>query len=454
LHRIDPHPPHTAVLGAGAAGLTLALRLAEAGQRVTVFERAPLPGGLAAGFRVGDAWLEKFYHHLFRTDRTIIALIEELGLGNRLIWGHPRTTVLRDGRAYQLDSALSLLRFRPLPFVDRVRVGAAIAYLKAKRNPDRLEGGTAAAWLRRWMGRRAYETVWQPVLDSKFGARADQIAAPWIWARLHDRTTQLGYLRGGFQQLYERLADRIRAAGGSLRFNTDVQTVRRHPDGGLTVETSACAERFDRVVSCLPTRVTCRLTPELPDAYRERYDWGEAYGAHCLILAVDRQVTDSYWLNINDPGYPFMVLVEHTNYLPPEDYGGRRLIYLGNYRPMDDPIYQKDAHTLLADYLPYLARLNPAFHREWVQEVWSFKAPFAQPIVTTDYRRHIPPFATPIPGLFTANMFQVYPHDRGQNYSIALAQRLAHRLVRGSGEGEPRVAAAPAEATCNYGAAR
>jgi len=177
--------------------------------------------------------------------------------------------------------------------------------------------------------------------------------------------------------------------------------------------------------------VTCRLAPELPASYRDRYDWGEAYGAHCLILALDRPVSSSYWLNINDPGYPFMVLVEHTNYMSPEDYGGRRLVYLGNYRPMDDPIYQKDADTLLADYLPHLERLNPAFRRDWVQEMWLFKAPFAQPIVTTEYRRHIPPFGTPIPGLYTANMFQVYPHDRGQNYSIALAHRLARRLIQG-----------------------
>jgi protoporphyrinogen oxidase len=186
--------------------------------------------------------------------------------------------------------------------------------------------------------------------------------------------------------------------------------------------------RFDRVVSTLPTRLTCALAPELPADYRARYDWGRAYGAHCLILALDRPVTSSYWMNVNDPGYPFMVFVEHTNYMPPADYGGRHLVYLGNYRPMDDRLFTLGKDEVLAEFLPHLARINPAFEPRWVTESWMFAAPYAQPIVTTDYRRHIPPFETPIKGLYLANMFQVYPHDRGQNYSVELAERLVKRL--------------------------
>jgi protoporphyrinogen oxidase len=166
------------------------------------------------------------------------------------------------------------------------------------------------------------------------------------------------------------------------------------------------------------------MTPELPDSYRQRYEWGRAYGAHCLILALDRPLTTSYWMNINDPGYPFLALVEHTNYMPPGDYGGRHLVYLGNYRPMDDPLLTKTTAQVVDEFLPHLSRINPAFDRSWLTEAWSFAAPYAQPIVTTDYPEHIPPFDTPLAGLFVASMFQVYPQDRGQNYSIALANRL------------------------------
>ncbi|HET8629997.1 MAG TPA: NAD(P)/FAD-dependent oxidoreductase [Thermomicrobiales bacterium] len=417
-----------AILGGGALGLTVALRLLEAGECAVVYEREPEAGGLAAGFRVGDAWLEKFYHHLFRTDTAMQRLIAELDLADRLLWPRPRTVTLWKGKVYQLDSPLTVMRFPPLSPVARVRMAAVLAFLKlAPAGP--LEGRRAAPWLRRWMGAAPYRVIWEPLLRGKFGACKEEVALPWFWARVHDRTTELGYLRGGFQPVYERLVERIVALGGEVHLGTAVAGVATVPDGKLTVTTDDGARTFDRVVSTLPPRLTCRLVPELPDDYRARYDWGRAYGAHCLILALDRPLTDAYWMNINDPGYPFLALVEHTNYMPKADYGGRHLVYLGNYRPMDDPLFAMSEDEVLAEFLPHLARINPAFTPDWVTESWLFAAPFAQPIVTTDYRDHIPPFETPIPGLYEASMFQVYPHDRGQNYSVLLAEELVGRLT-------------------------
>jgi protoporphyrinogen oxidase len=418
----------TAVLGAGALGLTVAHRLAERGEAVTVYEAEALPGGLAAGFEIEPGmWLEKFYHHLFRSDRRIAGLLDELGLGDRLEWRRPVTATLRDGRLHQLDSPISLLRFSPLPIADRVRMGAALAYLRALPDPERLEGHTASAWIRRRMGRRAHEVVWGPLLRGKFGAAAEEVAMPWFWARVHDRSPELGYLRGGFQHGYDALAAAIARNGGELRFSTRVEGVRQEA-GQLRVTSGGADETFARVVSTLPTRLTARLVPELPEAWRERHDWGRALGAHCLILALDRPLTDAYWVNVNDPGFGFMALVEHTNYRDPAEYGGRHLLYLGNYRPMDDPIFATGRDELVAAVVPQLQRLNPAFRRSWIGEAWAHAAPFAQPIVTTDYRDHIPPLRTPIPGLWLANMFGVYPHDRGQNYSVALAEELVAAL--------------------------
>ena len=416
-----------AILGGGALGLHTAYRLASAGHAVMVFEQETTAGGLASGFRVGENWLEKFYHHLFKTDTTAIKLIQELGLGDRLEWSHPRTVCLVNGKFQQLDSPMTLLKFAPLRIDERLRVAAVGALLKLTGS-GLYEGKTAEPWLRRWMGKRAYNTVFAPLFGAKFGALRDQIALPWFWARFHDRTTYLGYLRGGFQLLYERLVERISEAGGKVLLGTRVESAQPLDDGRWEVRTSQGIWTFDRVISTMATRLTCRLIPALPDDYRARYDWGQAYGAQCLILALDRQMTDSYWINPCDPGYPFTSLVEHTNYRPPAEYGGRHLLYLGNYRPMDDPLFKMSKEEVIQEFLPHLKRINPSFTAEWITESWLFQAPFAQPIVTTEYRQHIPPLRTPLNGLWVANMFQVYPHDRGQNYSFELAERLVKEL--------------------------
>ena len=423
-----------AILGGGALGLTVAYRLAQSGEQVMVFEQEPLAGGLAAGFHVNDdeqMWLEKFYHHLFRSDTTATHLINDLGLGDRLEWLRPRSTCLIDGNIEQLDSPLSLLLFKPLRIDERLRVAAVLAFLKFAP-PSWLEGKTADTWLRRWMGKHPYGIVFEPLFLGKFGALREQIALPWFWGRIHDRTTQLGYVRGGFQHVYERLVERIQQHGGKVMFNTSVQQVTQIEEEQQRkwyVETSNGTWTFDRVVSTLPTRLTCKLVPALPDDYREKYEWGQAYGAHCLILSLDRQLTDSYWISICDEGYPFTGMFEHTNFRSPSEYSGKHLLYLGNYRPMNDPLFSMSKEEVMAEFLPHLKRIAPDFQPEWVQESWLVKAPYAQPIVTIDYKEHIPPLTTPLEGLWVANMFQIYPHDRGQNYSFELAERLARQLV-------------------------
>src|SRR5258708_2076677 len=334
-----------AVLGGGALGLMTAHRLTQAGHSVMVFEQERIAGGLAAGFRVGDVWLEKFYHHLFQTDTTAIKTIKELGLADRLEWIRPRTVSLINGETHQFDDPISLLLFKPLRIDERLRVAAVAAFLKVT-SPKILEGKTAHAWLQHWMGKRPYGMIFEPLFIGKFGALYDKIALPWFWARFHDRSTRLGYLHGGFQQLYEQLVERITQQGGKVLLGTSVEKVEQI-DGRWSVQTDQGTWQVDRVISTLPTRLSCRLIPALPDDYRARYDWGQAYGAHCLVLALDRQLTDSYWVNICDPGYPFTGLFEHTNFCSPAEYGGRHLVYLGNYRPMNDPLFSMSKEEVM-----------------------------------------------------------------------------------------------------------
>lgn len=420
---------HIGVLGGGALGLTAAMRLARRGAQVTLIEKETVLGGLAAGFPVGDTgtYMEKFYHHLFRTDKEIMALIDELGLSDKLGWHNVNTSTLVKGKVWKFSPKDLVLTYNAMSPLARFRMVAAMAYLKFEGNYRRFRTQTAAEWMEKWMGKEAYNVQFKPLLQSKFGDYYSKIAMPWFWSRVHERSFDLGYMRGGFQQLYERLGDEVRKAGGEIKLGTAVTRIAPVEGGKTRVETDKGeAYTFDVVVSTLPTKLFLRLAEGLPDSYRQKYDWGEALGAHVVALALDRSLLgDVYWLNINDPGYPFLVVVEHTNMMPREDYGGKVMVYIGNYLKMDHRYFQQPDEQTLAEFLPHLKRLNPAFDESWIAQKWFFKAPYAQPIVTRDYEEHIPPLKTPLPNVYMGNMFQVYPQDRGQNYSIKLADKLA-----------------------------
>ncbi len=424
------------IIGGGVLGLTLALRRAEAGDEVTIFEKGSQPGGLAVSFPVSDRpdspFLEKFYHHIFQTDKDIIRLIEEMGLTPDLIWQKPPTSILRGGKTFRFDGAIEVLKFKPIPIWDRLRVGMMAAYLKFESNYKRLEKFRAAEWIRKWGGKNGFEAIWKPLLTNKFGTKYDQIALPWFWSRIHERTPFLGYLKGGFHQLYLKLYETVLARGGKVLLNSNVTSIK--PAEGEKVLVTADGKEliFDKLVVTTPTRVFTQLAREsLPEDYLARYTGPnsvEHYSAQCLILSLDRKLMETYWLNLNDPGIPFLALVEHTSMMPPADYDGQHLLYLGNYLPNDHPLLTKPKEEILAEFLPHLKKVNPAFETGWVKQSWLWNAPFAQPIVTLDYKDKLPPHQTPLPNVLLANMAHVYPQDRGQNYSIKLGEKIAKML--------------------------
>src|SRR3954447_7049093 len=244
------------VIGGGALGLTAALRLSQRGHEVHVLERDAVPGGLAASFEgAPGVWLERYYHHLFRSDRAAIRLIEEVGLGSRLGWYRPVTTVQVDGVPYQLDSPGSLLRFPPLSVAARVRMAAVLGLLRVLPSARPIESVEADRWMALACGAAGHGVVWRPLLQAKFGSQYRRVSMAWLWARLHDRTPELGYLRGGFGQLYEALASATTAAGGTIHLSHGVSGIRRERDGVVVQASDGSATdemEFDRVISTLP----------------------------------------------------------------------------------------------------------------------------------------------------------------------------------------------------------
>lgn len=417
------------IIGAGATGLTAAHDLVRDGHDVTVLEGADEIGGLAGSVHVQGVPLERYYHHIFETDRAIIDLIGELGLAPKLRFHSTTTGIYYDGDLYDFSTPVEMLKFPPISLLDRIRFGASSAVLKAIRNGEKLNDRRAMEWVSRWAGRRAADVIWRPLLTGKFGSRAEEISMAWLWARVHFRTFKLGYMDGGFHQVYEGLLRSVEERGGKVVYGKRLSRIRQDdPAGPVEVTTDdGDVVQYDKVLVTVPQPAFAAAAGVQADDVLQK---AEYLGATCFVLECDRSVIPYYWLNVNDPSFPFLAVVEHTNMVPPEEYGGRHVVYVGNYVPRDDWRFTTDPAELLEKYVPWLRKLNPDFDLSWVKD-WQFsKAPYAQPVVTPDYRASIPPHETSMPGVVLATMSQVYPQDRGQSYAVAMARDVVQRYFR------------------------
>lgn len=430
---------NVAIIGAGIGGLSAAYDLARGGRAVTVFEASPQVGGLASGFKEPhwDWSVEKYYHHWFASDQHILGLIEELGWSDQVIFPRPYTVMYHEGKFYPFDSILQAILFPGLGWgINKARFGLVGLFLKSTNNWRALEKHTVDAWMRRWAGDRVYELMWQPLMIGKFGERyAKEVNMAWMWARLKARTTRLGTFRGGFQAFADRFSARLQEMGVQVRLSTSVGHLMPNTDGGVTLETPAGPEGFDQCLVTTSPALLARLAPDLPSNYLQGLLNLKSMGAVVMALSLKQRLSEQgyYWYNIpKSAGFPFLALVEHTNFLSPEYFGGDHIVYIGDYLEPDHEYFRLSPEELLERYLPALPRFNPQFHRDWIKQTWLFRTPYAQPVPLVNHSKNIPSIQTPIPGLFLACMSQVYPWDRGTNFAVEIGRRAA-RLMMGAG---------------------
>ena len=432
------------IIGAGAAGLAAAYELVKQGHYAAVYERAPFLGGQASTFDVGGARLEKGYHHWFTSDTDIVDLTIEIGLGDKIRWIDSTVGTLVDGRIYDFVTPMDLLKFTAMSLPDRVRLGLTTLYLQRQRDYWKYEDITADEWLRRYVGKGGYESFWGPMMRGKFGEEHyREVSMAWVWGKIQTRVKsrsksmireKLGYPMGSFGELFDVLAERVREMGGEAHISASVERVEvadskaRGLHVALEGEGVKFAE-FDAVLATTPSYIFPSLVPPLPDDYLEKLTGVSYMAAVLIVLVLDRPLTDVYWLNVSDRSIPFVAVIEHTNLIEPEHYGGKRIVYLSNYLTTDSPLYRMSQEELLAEYLPHLRKINPEFDESWIEGSYHHRVGAAQPIIGTRYSERIPSHRTPFEGLYLANTTQIYPEDRGTNYSVKMGREVARMMI-------------------------
>ena len=420
-----------AVVGAGYAGLSAAYDLACEGHEIVIFEANDRPGGLAMGFKEpGWDWsVEAYYHHWFASDQHMLDLIDELGFSQKVRFPRPYTVMLYKGKWYPFDSILQALIFPGLGWgINKIRFGLVGLYLRLTNNWQSLEKTTVDDWMRKWAGNKVYETMWEPMLKGKFGPHYKEVNMAWMWARFHARTSKLGTYQGGFQAFADDFTETIIGLGVEIRFNMPVQEISEQ----LMITTATGQERFDRILVTTSPGLLSRMVPSLPESYHSGLSNLKSMGAIVLTLALKHRLSEQgyYWHNIpKDQGYPFLAVVEHTNYLSPDYFGGDHIVYCGDYRDQDHEYFSLTEDELLELFLPPLKRINPKFDPGWVKKSWIYRTKYAQPVPELNHSEKIPPLKTPLPGLYFASMSQVYPWDRGTNFAVEIGRRAAKLII-------------------------
>jgi protoporphyrinogen oxidase len=377
--REEPAGAHVAVIGAGVLGLTLALRLANAGHRVVVYETGTQPGGLATWFDYGEFVWDKYYHVITVRDADLLALIAELGLADQVVWEPTKVGFLWNNRHLSLSSHREFVTFPALSPLQKARLAAGLLATVACRPSAHHEQVPAAGWLRRVFGAGVTDTLWQPLLASKFGPLADRVPASFMIATIQrtfgtrsqaDGSERLGYLHGGYRTFFRRVIERLRSLGADVRLATPVRAVEPAADGRVDVHTADGSATYGHLVSTIPNPLFRRIASGIPDLVGGATGEPAFLGVICLTVVLDRALSRFYVTNLLQRDLPFTGIIEYTALANPAvETAGRHLVYLPRYEPPDSPWFDRSDADVTESGLAALEPIWPDLRRRVVRSV-------------------------------------------------------------------------------------
>ncbi|MDR1913708.1 MAG: NAD(P)/FAD-dependent oxidoreductase [Clostridiales bacterium] len=421
-----------AIIGAGPTGLTAAYELMKGGHNITVFDKSPRHlGGLASAIPIGSTYIDLLYHHIFTTDTELLNLINELGLSSQMIWLEPKNGMYLNSTLYPFTNPIDLILFPPVSFIGRVRMGLAVLRAKKIQDYHSMEGVTAKDWLIAKTGNDAYDKIWRALLYSKFDVDSENVSAVWIWNKFKLRGStrsninkeMLGYLKGGFYQAYKKIEEKLLAANCTMSYE-QVKRIVPYAGGKVGVETKFGEMVFDKALFTGAPAELVNICDFSTDYVKQAL--ATKYKANiCVTLFVKHKISDYYWVTVAEHGAPFVLFIEHTNLVSDPAYDGKHIIYLSRYIDASDPFYEASDEEIKETFLEYVSRMFTGFRRESIVDSYITRSAYTQPVIGLNHSKEILPYETPVKNLYLASMAQIYPEDRGQNYSVVLGKRVS-----------------------------
>ncbi|HEY9062115.1 MAG TPA: NAD(P)/FAD-dependent oxidoreductase [Pseudobacteroides sp.] len=423
-----------AVIGGGVAGLSTAYYIQKnLTKDVDIYEKSSDIGGLAGVFKLGDTLIEKYYHHVFTHDKYLMELIREIKLEDSLIWRKTKMGYYCKGKSYPFATPVDIMRFTPLKFIDRIKLGASSLLISRHKYNDEMENITAEDYLIKYAGKEGWDKFWKPMMKIKFGENFNKIPAVWIWERIVQRVRSrtkgakdevLGYMEGSFYTLLKKLADVVQENGAKLHLNAGLEEIVVENGVCKGIKANNEVKNYDYVVftPALQHFVdVCRNAPEdyIAPLRVVKYDC-----AMIMVMVLKEKLSDFYWLNVADDEIPFGGLIEHTNFIPKEVYGGKVVLYFSKYLNVNSEYLKMSDEEVKNIYVEHLRKIYPDFNEKIIEKYMVFKDRYAQPIWPMNYSKIKPAYKTPIKNLYMANTSQIYPNDRGINFSIKLGKEV------------------------------
>lgn len=428
------------IVGAGFTGLTAAYVLAKQGFSVRVIESDSTVGGLAGTFQFADGVkLEKFYHHWFNNDVFVPELVKELGMEGDVITLPTRTGMFFNGKMWKLSTPMDLLRFKALSLIDRFRLGLLVFQVRRVKDWKSIEHLSIREYLEALCGKNVYRIVWEPLITSKFSIFAEAVNAVWMWKKLVLRGStrndkgdeELAYFKGGFGRLADAMVVAIEGAGGEVSVNKKVIGVHVSDKriSGLQINDEEVLGQQFLFTPAFPI-IADILEGAAPPVWLSSLRKVRYLGNMCLVLRLKHSLSETYWLNVNDPGFPFVGVIEHTNFDTPDHYAGSHIAFLSRYLAVEDPVWLYTDEQYVDFALTSLKRMFPKMERSWVIDYRIWRAEYAQPVTERNYSRYVPRRETPFDNAYISTMAQIYPEDRGTNYAIREGREVAAQIAK------------------------